>query len=62
METAVVEHGTLKEQWYRPVIPVEKPEKKSFEKASVECNAIPLEIFIDELKKRVKERYQNAKG
>ena len=45
-----------------PVLPDVKPEKKSFEEACVECNAAPLEIFIDELKKRVKKRYQNAKG
>ena len=58
METAVLERSVYQEAWPKTV----KPEKKkNFEEACVECNAVPLEIFIDELKKRVKERYQAAK-
>ena len=38
------------------------PEKKKFDEAVADCNAVPLETFISELKKRVKERYQNAKS
>jgi predicted HTH domain antitoxin len=34
----------------------------SFEEAVAECNGISVDEFIDELRKRVKERYRNAKG
>ena len=57
METAALENRVRESKWFvRPV------EKESFEKACAECNAVPVESFIDELRKRVKERYRNAKG
>ena len=34
--------------------------KKSFEEACVECNAVPLDTFIDELKASVKEYFDHA--
>lgn len=37
-------------------------EKKTFAEASAECNAVPLETFIEELRVRVKQRYADAKG
>jgi hypothetical protein len=39
-----------------------KTEKKSFEEASAECHAVSAEVFIEELKERVKQLYRNAKG
>ena len=57
MDTTVLENRVRETKWLvRPV------EKKSFEEACAECNAAPVEMFIDELRKRVKERYQNAKS
>jgi hypothetical protein len=56
MNTAVLEKSAHKKQWHMA------PEKTSFEEAVAECNAVPVETFIDELKKRVKARYKNAKG
>ena len=61
METVVIKDFIRKEQWVSaPICPIEKSEKKKFEEAVADCNAVPLETFITELKKRVKERYQNA--
>jgi hypothetical protein len=63
MEGVLVENNVLEGQWrVSPVSLAAKSGKKSFEEACAECNAVPLEIFINELKKRVKERYQNAKS
>jgi len=57
MDTTVLENRVRETKWLvRPV------EKKSFEEACAECNAASVEMFIDELRKRVKERYQNAKS
>ena len=36
--------------------------KKNFEEACVECNAVTVDFFVDELGKRVKQRYRNAKN
>jgi hypothetical protein len=44
-----------------PFTTVVEKEKKSFEEACAECNAVTVDEFIDELEKRVKQRYQNAK-
>lgn len=38
---------------------VEKP-KKSFQEAVAECNAVPLEVFIDELNASIKKHFENA--
>ena len=63
METAVMNNTVCTEQQFKTQgYPVTNPEKKSFKKACTECNSVPLETFIDELKKRVKKCYQNAKG
>ena len=63
MDTIVIEDCIRKEQWLRaPVRVIVESEKKGFEEAVADCNAVPLDAFILELKKRVKERYQNAKG
>ena len=42
--------------------PVRPVAKKSFEEAVAECNGVSVDEFIHELRKRVKERYKNAKG
>ena len=64
MNTAVLEKSVHEEQWLglKPELRVVNAKKKSFEQACAECNAVPVETFFDELRKRVKERYQNAKG
>jgi len=59
MDTAVLENNVYSKAWTKTL---RQEKKKSFEEACIECNAVPLEVFINELKKRVKERYQNAKG
>ena len=61
MDTVVIKNN--KEQWLSaPIYPVVESNKKNFEEAVADCNAVPLETFITELKKRVKERYLNAKS
>jgi len=63
MDTVVLEDYIGKEQWQgMPARSANDYEKMSFEDAVTECNAVPLETFITELKKRVKERYKNAKS
>ena len=63
MDTVVIKDFIRKEQWVSaPIRPVVESDKKKFEEAVADCNAVPLETFITELKKRVKERYQNAKS
>ena len=39
---------------------VKETKKKSFEEACKECNAVPLDTFIDELKTSVKEYFEYA--
>ena len=36
--------------------------KMNFEEACAECNAVSVDFFIEELQKKVKERYRNAKS
>jgi vacuolar-type H+-ATPase subunit H len=63
MDTVVLEDFIHTEQWLDSSIhSAIKSNKKSFEEASAECNAVSLDTFITELKQRVKERYQNAKS
>jgi len=63
MDTVALEDYVCKEQWSgAPIRSVDNYEKMSFEDAVTECNAVPLDTFIAELKKRVKERYKNAKS
>jgi hypothetical protein len=63
MDTVVLEDYICEEQWLStPIRSMGDYEKKNFDEAVAECNAVPLETFIVELKKRVKERYKNAKG
>ena len=64
MDTAVLEKSVHEEQWLglKPEMRVVTSKKKSFEEACAECNAVSVDVFFDELRKRVKERYQNAKG
>ncbi|MDR0907539.1 MAG: hypothetical protein LBM63_02880 [Rikenellaceae bacterium] len=40
----------------------ERAEKKSFDEASVECNAISLEEFGNRLHGRITELYRNAQS
>ena len=56
MNTLVLEDIVLKKPVVRPFV------KKRFEDAVAECNGISVEVFIDELRRRVKERYSNAKS
>ena len=63
MDTLVMKDCINNEQWLSaPIRSVVEPEKKSFEEAVAECNAVPLDSFIIELKKRVKLRFQNEKS
>jgi hypothetical protein len=63
MDTLVIDDFIRKEQWLNvPTCTVVEAEKKSFDEAVADCNAVPLEAFIAELKTRVKKRYHNAKG
>jgi len=61
MNTMVVENNVRTNTWRRvPTRPVVEPKQKSFEEACAECNATTVDAFIDELRRRVKEHYQNA--
>ena len=63
MDTAVMDNSVSKEQWFgMPPCVITETKKKSFNEACVECNAVPLEAFIGELKERVKKRYRNEKS
>ena len=61
MDTAVMEKSRAKtpDLFLRPAT---QTKKKSFEEAVAECNGISVDEFFDELRKRVKERYRNAKN
>ena len=43
-----------------PFATVVEEKKKSFEEASRECNAVTVDVFIDELKASVKEYFNHA--
>jgi len=45
-----------------PFATVVEEKKQSFAEACAECNAITVDEFIDELEKRVRQRYHNAKS
>ena len=60
MDTAVLESIVCETKSF--VRPLAETKKKSFEKACAECNAVTVEAFINELRKRVTERYRNAEG
>ena len=63
MDTVVIKDFNNKEQWFTaPIRSVVECNKKNFDEAVADCNAVPLETFITELKKRVKKRYLNAKS
>jgi len=58
MDAVVIDNSISKGQWLRtPSHAVAGAKKKSFEEACAECNAVSLETFADELKKRVKRHY-----
>jgi len=53
METAVSEKRVRDEKWFlRPVI---ETKKKSFEEACAGCNAVPIDMFFDELNARIEK-------
>ena len=59
MNTLVLEDIVCDE----PIEPMARPSvKKKFEDAVAECNGVSVAVFIDELKKRVKKRYGNARS
>jgi len=62
MDAVVLEDFVYTEQWLSSPVRSTDSNNKSFEEASIECNAVSLDIFITELKNRVKKRYQNAKS
>jgi len=43
-----------------PFATVVEKKKKSFEEACAECNAVTVDVFIDELKASVKEYFSHA--
>ena len=45
-----------------PFVTVVEEQKKSFAEAVAECNATSVDEFVGELKKRVKQRYNNARS
>ena len=61
MDTLVIEKSTRREQSFKVPVRLFSPKKQTFEEAVAECNGISVDEFIDELRKRVKERYRNAK-
>jgi len=58
MNTAVLENRVRERKWL--VRPVAEAKKKSFEEAVADCNGRPASEFFDELKRRVKEHFNNA--
>lgn len=63
MDTVVIKDFNSNEQWLTtPIRSVVESGKKNFDEAVADCNAVPLETFITELKTRVKKRYLNAKS
>ena len=57
MDTAVLENNVYTESWTKAV----KPErKKSFEEACLECNAVSVDAFCDELNARIEKWTDNA--
>jgi ribosomal protein L34E len=65
METMVIEDKDVQTKRFveyartpsATVIGIEK--KKSFEEACAECNAITVDVFIDELNASIKEYFEN---
>jgi hypothetical protein len=53
MDTAVLERRVIQKTWSRTQT-VTPEKKKTYEEACAECNAVSVETFIDELRKRVK--------
>ena len=43
-----------------PFATVVEKKKKSFEEACIECNAVPLDTFVDELNASIKEYFDHA--
>ena len=68
MMTTVIEDNSVQATGFieyvrtQPFTTTVKEKKKSFEEACAECNAVTVDFFINELEKRVKQRYQNAKS
>ena len=58
MDTAVLENRVREAKWYER--PVAATRKKSFEEAVVECNAVPVDMFFDELNARIEKWSDNA--
>jgi hypothetical protein len=61
METLVVEKKALKEQMYK--VPIVRPivkKKMTFKEAVAECDGRPVSEFFDELRRQVKEHFNNA--
>ena len=59
MDTAVLERSSAvyAEAWTKTVIP---EKKKSFEEACIECNAVSVDVFCDELNARIEKWPDNA--
>ena len=65
MITVMIEDNNVQTVEYtrtQPFTTVVEERKKSFEEACIECNAVSVDYFCDELEKRVKQRYHNAKS
>jgi len=66
MTTVVIEESTSQAKQlleYIKTLPfatVIEEEKKTFLEAAEECNAVTVDEFIDELKKRVKSHFNHA--
>ena len=57
MDAAVIESNVLEEQWIgvMPALRVVEGKKKSFKEAVAECNAVPVDMFFDELNARIEK-------
>lgn len=66
MTTVIIEENSLQAKQlleYLKTLPFATViEKKSFEEAAEECNAISVDEFFDELDDNIRKRFDNARG
>ena len=43
-----------------PFVTVVEEKKKGFKEASEECNAVPVDVFFDELNDNIRKHFDNA--
>lgn len=66
MSTVIIEDGNPQAEKlleYIKTLPfatVIEEKKKSFHQAAEECNAVSVDVFFDELNRRIRERFNHA--